>query len=240
MERNQCTRQLGGTRIWNSHLYQSAIRFPAQQPATSAFARGQSGRRLSARHRDSLNWDGRDIYLRLEGAKSGVYVYLNGKEVGYSEDSKNPAEFLINKYLQPGKNSLVVKCFRYSTGSYLECQDFWRLSGIERDVFLFSQPKTAVQDFEVVSTLDDTYKNGIFKLDVNVTNHTAANKNVTVTYELLDADKKVVTSAETPCNVSADGKNTVTFNASLNNVKTWTSEQPNLYKLLISLKKMEK
>ena len=66
--------------------------------------------------------------------------------------------------------------------------------------------KTAVQDFEVVSTLDDTYKNGIFKLDVNVTNHTAANKNVTVTYELLDADKKVVTSAETPCNVSADGK----------------------------------
>ena len=182
------------------------------------------------------NWDGRDIYLRLEGAKSGVYVYLNGKEVGYSEDSKNPAEFLINKYLQPGKNSLVVKCFRYSTGSYLECQDFWRLSGIERDVFLFSQPKTAVQDFEVVSTLDDTYKNGIFKLDVNVTNHTAANKNVTVTYELLDADKKVVTSAETPCNVSADGKNTVTFNASLNNVKTWTSEQPNLYKLLISLK----
>ena len=182
------------------------------------------------------NWDGRDIYLRLEGAKSGVYVYLNGKEVGYSEDSKNPAEFLINKYLQPGKNSLVVKCFRYSTGSYLECQDFWRLSGIERDVFLFSQPKTAVQDFEVVSTLDDTYKNGIFKLDVNVTNHTAANKNVTVTYELLDADKKVVTSAETPCNVSADGKNTVTFNASLNNVETWTSEQPNLYKLLISLK----
>lgn len=182
------------------------------------------------------NWNGRDIYLRLEGAKSGVYVYLNGKEVGYSEDSKNPAEFLINKYLQPGKNSLVVKCFRYSTGSYLECQDFWRLSGIERDVFLFSQPKTAVQDFEVVSTLDDTYKNGIFKLDVNVTNHTAANKNVTVTYELLDADKKVVTSAETPCSVSADGKNTVTFNASLNNVKTWTSEQPNLYKLLISLK----
>ena len=182
------------------------------------------------------DWDGRDIYLRLEGAKSGVYVYLNGKEVGYSEDSKNPAEFLINNYLQPGKNSLVVKCFRYSTGSYLECQDFWRLSGIERDVFLFSQPKTAVQDFEVISTLDDTYKNGIFKLDVNVTNHTAANKNVTVAYELLDADKKVVTSAETPCSVSADGKNTVTFNAALNNVKTWTSEQPNLYKLLISLK----
>ena len=83
------------------------------------------------------DWDGRDIFLRLEGAKSGVYVYVNGQEVGYSEDSKNPAEFLINNYLKPGKNSLVIKIFRWSTGSYLECQDFWRMSGIERDVFLF-------------------------------------------------------------------------------------------------------
>ena len=104
------------------------------------------------------DWDGRDIFLRLEGAKSGVYVYVNGQEVGYSEDSKNPAEFLINNYLKPGKNSLVIKIFRWSTGSYLECQDFWRMSGIERDVFLFSQPKTHIKDFNVMSTLDDTYK----------------------------------------------------------------------------------
>ncbi|MCC2748905.1 hypothetical protein LK487_18200, partial [[Eubacterium] rectale] len=81
---------------------------------------------------------------------------VNGQEVGYSEDSKNPAEFLINNYLKPGKNSLVIKIFRWSTGSYLECQDFWRMSGIERDVFLFSQPKTHIKDFNVVSTLDDT------------------------------------------------------------------------------------
>ena len=126
------------------------------------------------------NWDGRDIYLRLEGAKSGVLCIPQRKRKSdIAKNSKNPAEFLINKYLQPGKNSLVVKCFRYSTGSYLECQDFLALSGIERDVFLFSQPKTAVQDFEVVSTLDDTYKNGIFKLDVNVTNHNRRQQNVT-------------------------------------------------------------
>ena len=68
--------------------------------------------------------DGRDVYLHIAGAKSGLYVYVNGKEVGYSEDSKNPAEFLINKYLQPGKNVLTLKIFRWSTGSYLECQDF--------------------------------------------------------------------------------------------------------------------
>ena len=72
-------------------------------------------------------------------AKSGVYVYITGQEVGYSEDSKNPAEFLINNYVKPGKNVLTVKILRWSTGSYLECQDFWRMSGIERDVFLYSQ-----------------------------------------------------------------------------------------------------
>ena len=94
-------------------------------------------------------WTGRDIFLHIAGAKSGVYVYLNGQEVGYSEDSKNPAEFLVNPYLKPGKNVLVLKIFRWSTGSYLECQDFWRMSGIERDVFLWSQPKVAVRDFEV-------------------------------------------------------------------------------------------
>ncbi|MEG0647188.1 MAG: beta-galactosidase, partial [Bacteroides sp.] len=93
------------------------------------------------------DWDGRDIYLHLAGAKSGVYVYINGKEVGYSEDSKNPAEFLINNYVQPGKNVLTLKIFRWSTGSYLECQDFWRISGIERDVFLYAQPKAALKDF---------------------------------------------------------------------------------------------
>ena len=128
------------------------------------------------------NWDGRDVYLHIAGAKSGLYVYVNGKEVGYSEDSKNPAEFLINDYLQPGKNVLTLKIFRWSTGSYLECQDFWRISGIERDVFLWSQPKIAVNDFRVISTLDDTYKNGIFNLAVDIKNHTKAAKDITVSY----------------------------------------------------------
>ena len=85
------------------------------------------------------------------------------------------------------------------------------MSGIERDVFLFSQPKTHIKDFNVVSTLDDTYKNGIFKLNVDVTNHTAANKEVTVAYELLDAAKKVVAEGNTPCPVTADGQKSISF-----------------------------
>lgn len=113
-------------------------------------------------------WKGRDIYLHIAGAKSGCYVYLNGKEVGYNEDSKNPAEYLINDYLKEGNNVLTLKIFRWSTGSYLECQDFWRISGIERDVFLYSQPKASVQDFRITSTLDDSYTNGIFRLDMEL------------------------------------------------------------------------
>ena len=181
-------------------------------------------------------WDGRDIYLHLAGVKSGCYVYLNGKEVGYSEDSKNPAEYLINDYLQPGQNVLTLKIYRWSTGSYLECQDFWRLSGIERDVFLYAQPKASVQDFRVTSTLDDTYQDGVFRLAVDLKNHQSSAADLQVSYELLDATGASVTSAEKPVSVVAGHQNTVAFDAELPAVHTWTSESPYLYKLLMTVK----
>ena len=182
------------------------------------------------------SWDNRDIYLHIGGAKSGLYVYLNGKEVGYSEDSKNPAEFLINKYLQPGKNVLTLKIFRWSTGSYLECQDFWRMSGIERDVFLWSQPKASIQDFRVVSTLDDTYTNGIFKLAVDLKNHTQETKNLNVGYELLDAKGNLMVSEANDIWVSPASPQTASFEYDLKNVAPWSAEHPNLYKLLMTIK----
>ena len=180
------------------------------------------------------HWNGRDIYLSLDGAKSGVYVYVNGKEVGYSEDSKNTAEFKLNKYLKEGKNSLVLKIFRWSTGSYLECQDFWRISGIERDVFLFSQPKNHIRDFQVVSTLDNTYKNGIFKLATAVQTESLQN-DLSLTYELLDAQGNTVAKG-----TQKNDKINQIFEAEIPNVKTWTSEHPNLYQLLITLKEGNK
>ena len=225
-----------GVAIYTNHGYEFKPRNPQPPQLPEANPVGVYQRDIEI----PADWDGRDIFLRLEGAKSGVYVYVNGQEVGYSEDSKNPAEFLINNYLKPGKNSLVIKIFRWSTGSSRESQDFWRMSGIELYVSLFSHPKTHIKDFNVMSTLDDTYKNGIFKLDVDVTNHTAGNKEVTVAYELLDAAKKVVAEGNTPCPVTADGQKSISFEATLSNVKTWTSEHPNLYRLLISLKDGEK
>lgn len=181
------------------------------------------------------DWMNRDIFLHIAGAKSGVYVYINGKEVGYSENSKDPAEFLINPYINAGKNVLTLKIFRWSTGSWLECQDFLRVSGIERDVFIWSQPKTAIQDFRVVSTLNDTYKDGIFKLGIDLKNSNTTDKNLTVKYDLIDAKGNTVTSNST--NVIAKGKSTATanFDYTIPNVATWTAEGPNLYKLMMTV-----
>ena len=221
-----------GTAIYPNHGYEFKPRNPQPPllPETTPVGVYRRDFEIPA------NWDGRDVYLHIAGAKSGLYVYVNGKEVGYSEDSKNPAEFLINDYLQPGKNVLTLKIFRWSTGSYLECQDFWRISGIERDVFLWSQPKIAVNDFRVISTLDDTYKNGIFNLAVDIKNHTKAAKDITVSYELLDAKGQTVATADNKLWVGANSIKTASFEKELNDVATWSAEHPNLYKLLMTVK----
>jgi beta-galactosidase len=219
-----------GTAIYTNHGYEWKPRNPQPPQLPEANPVGVYQRDFEI----PAHWNGRDIYLSLDGAKSGVYVYVNGKEVGYSEDSKNTAEFKLNKYLKEGKNSLVLKIFRWSTGAYLECQDFWRISGIERDVFLFSQPKNHIRDFQVVSTLDNTYKNGIFKLATAVQTESLQN-DLSLTYELLDAQGNTVAKG-----TQKNDKINQIFEAEIPNVKTWTSEHPNLYQLLITLKEGNK
>ncbi|KAK8839439.1 hypothetical protein M9Y10_031791 [Tritrichomonas musculus] len=183
---------------------------------------------------------GRDIFLQVGGAKTGLYVYINGVEVGYSEDSKDPADFLINKYIHKGNNNvLTFLIYKYCTGSYLEDQDMWRLGGIERDIVIYSQPKTHIRDFKVVSTLDDSYTNGILRLTTNVINH-SEKADVVLSYELVDVkdNKKVVSQGQLESSLENDQEKVVTFNeATLKNVKKWSAEHPNLYTLLLTLKK---
>lgn len=181
------------------------------------------------------DWAGMDVYLNIAGAKSGVYVYVNGQEVGYNEDSKSPAEYLINKYLKSGENTLTLKCYRYSTGSYLEDQDFWRLSGIERDVYLSAQPKVALQDFKVLSTLSQDYSAGIFGVDIEVKNHTEATKDVSVDFKLFSPDGAVVAEGNKQVVVAANGNATADFAAQIPDVEAWSSEHPNLYRLLMTV-----
>jgi beta-galactosidase len=183
---------------------------------------------------------GRTIYLHVAAAKSGMYVYINGHEVGYSEDSKDPAEFDITAHVKAGKNTLVLKIFHWSTGSWLECQDFFRMSGIERDIFIWSQPQVSIRDFRVVSTLDSRFTDGIFKLDVDLRNKSAAFKEVTVRYALSDAAGARVASGEQAVNLSGTSGHTATFSALLKDVAKWSSEAPNLYTLAMSVEESGK
>ena len=146
--------------------------------------------------------------------------------------------------MKPGKNVLTLKIFRWSTGSYLECQDFWRISGIERDVYIYSQPKVAIRDFRVTSTLDDTYKNGIFKLAMDIRNNTSQpSKDYVIGYKVLDPKTdKVIAAFE--MNTAIGANQTIPLfeevKIEVPNVKTWTSEHPNLYKLLMYIKDGDK
>lgn len=225
-----------GTPIYVNHGYEFKPRDPQPPTLPEENPVGVYRREIDV----PADWMSRSIFLHIAGAKSGVYVYINGKEVGYSEDSKNPAEFLINDYVQAGKNTLVLKIFRWSTGSYLECQDFWRISGIERDVYLWSQPKTSVRDFSVVSSLDDDYRNGIFKLKTMIKNRDKKSSKVEVAYELTDKNNNIVSSGNQPLNLNAGEEKDFLFSQIIDNPLKWTSEIPNLYKLTITVTQNKK
>ena len=221
-----------GTAIYTNHGYEFKPRNPQPPLLPEENPVGVYRRDIDI----PSDWMERDIYLHIAGAKSGVYVYINGKEVGYNEDSKNPAEYLINSYVRQGKNVLTLKIFRWSTGSFLECQDFWRISGIERDVFIYAQPKAAVRDFWIKSTLDDSYKNGVFALRGELRNHKKTPVSLTFGYELLDEKGETVAADEQGVNLEPGQNTMVDFNRQLQQVKTWTSEAPHLYRLLMTLK----
>lgn len=221
-----------GTAIYTNHGYEFKPKNPNPPALPELNPVGVYRREIQI----PAEWMTRDIFLNVGGAKSGMYVYINGKEVGYSEDSKNQAEFLINNYIKEGSNTLVLKIFRWSTGSYLECQDFWRMSGIERDVYLWSQPKTHVRDFIITSTLDDAYKNGVFGLKTLVKNNASSAKKIAVSYEILDARDNVVASGMMNENLKPNEEKTVAFTQTIDNPLKWTSETPNLYKLMITTK----
>ncbi|MDE7026196.1 MAG: DUF4981 domain-containing protein [Paramuribaculum sp.] len=183
------------------------------------------------------DWKDRRTVLCVEGATSFYYAWVNGQYLGCNMDSKTPAEWDITQYLTDGENTLALEVYRWSAGAYFECQDFWRISGIERDVYLYSTPSTYISDFTVLSPLDSTYTNGLLSIDVDVANIPAPAKNkkgatksgYSIQYQLFDADNKKIAEVKT----EANGK--VVFGAEIKNVHPWNAEHPYLYTLLIDL-----
>ncbi|MBQ7709668.1 MAG: beta-galactosidase [Bacteroidales bacterium] len=168
------------------------------------------------------SWKGREVYLNLCGTKSGTYVLVNGQEVGYCEDSKDLARFRITDYLKEGKNEVLLRIYRYTTASFLEDQDFWRLSGLERDVYLSSEAKHSGFNFRVVSTLAPDLQTGVFYLKLH------SDIPAEVYYELLDKDNTPVADA-----IFEFNGNMATVADTIPNVRKWSAETPELYTLLL-------
>lgn len=183
------------------------------------------------------DWDGRQVFLHFGAVKSAAYIWVNGEKVGYTQGSKTPAEFDISSFLKKGENSLAVEVYRWSDGSYLECQDFWRISGIERDVYLYSIPQVHIWDYEVQTDLDADYKDAEFSLSATINNYADNLKasNYMMEMQLRDAAGSVVLSDTKP--ISIDGLRTlnVEFNGAVDNPAKWTAETPSLYTLTLQL-----
>jgi beta-galactosidase len=191
------------------------------------------------------SWQGRQVYVHFDGVKSAFYVWLNAHMVGYSQDSMTPAEFNLTKYLRPGGNILAVEVYRWSDGSYLEDQDMWRLSGIYRDVYLFSTPAVHIRDFFVRCDLDGQYRDGILMIRPKVTSSGSDDlKGWTVQAQLYDEQEKPVLAKALSkevlsiINEQYPQSDTVPFalmRANVTNPKKWTAETPNLYTLVLAL-----
>lgn len=184
------------------------------------------------------SWRGRRVLLTFDGVNSFFDLWINGQKVGMGKDSRTPVEFDITKFLQPGKNLLAVENFRWSDGSYLEDQDMWRLSGIFRDVYLWSPPDVHIRDFQINTDLDAQYRDAKLKVLVTVENIEANAENVSVECKLLDAKGKEIAQPAGELQVAAnnDGAQKIEISTDVKNPLKWTAETPNLYKLLISLK----
>ncbi len=175
-------------------------------------------------------WEGKDIFIHLGSVKSAFYIWINGQKVGYGQGSKLPAEFNITKYLTKGDNSVALEVYRFSDGAYLEDQDYWKVSGLERDVFLMARPKFHLFDFHVKAGLENNYIDGVFELTTTFRGQNTTDEFFEIS--LYDGEERIFNEE-----VIAGQKNQ--FEASIKNVKLWNAEQPNLYWLQMTHKTKE-
>jgi len=183
------------------------------------------------------SWDGREVLLHFGSVSGCAFVYVNGQKVGMSKAAKTPAEFNITPYLKKGGNLLAVQVFRWHDGSYLEDQDFWRLSGIERDVFLYALPRLTVWDFFLKAGLDARYTDGRFSADIDIRQFTGNTiKEGILSVELFDKAGKSVFSSHKVLNAGSDTLQTISFGGLVKRPQQWSAESPALYDCIITLK----
>ncbi len=186
-----------------------------------------------------VGWKDRDVFLHFGAVKSAFYLWINGRYVGYSEDSKTEVAWNVTRYLKPGENLVALEVLRWSDGSYLECQDFFRLSGIERDVYLTAAPKLRIRDFWADANLDEAYKEGRLSVAVDLQNAVPGRRagRAVVEMKLFDGQgRPILTQAANPVDMNGKDEASVKIAAVLPAPKKWSAETPDLYALVLSLK----
>lgn len=178
------------------------------------------------------NWNRRRTILHFAGVKSAIYVWINGEFVGYSQGAKTPAEWDISEFLRDGENLIAAQVFRWSDGAYLEDQDFWDLSGIDRDVYLYSLPNTAIYDFKLEARLSEDYRDGQFELELYPKQFTNETEKYKVEISLLENGDPVHEAVKS---FSSEDQ-VISFKTEITSARRWTAETPELYTLLITLK----
>lgn len=181
-------------------------------------------------------WSDKQVILHFGSITGCAFVYVNGVKVGISKAAKTAAEFNITPYLKKGENLLAVQVFRWHDGSYLEDQDFWRLTGIERDVFVYALPSLNIWDYFLHTDLDASYTDGTFKADVSLRQFKGNPiKEALLSVELKDQEGNIVFSQKNSIKVSGDSIQEISFRGKLPHPLKWTAETPNLYQCLITL-----
>jgi beta-galactosidase len=185
------------------------------------------------------DWKDRRIFITFDGVDAGFFLWVNGEKVGYSVNSRNAAEFDITNFVKPGKNIIAAEVYRFTTGSYIEDQDMWRLSGIFRDVSLWSSPQQHIRDFFIKTDLDENYLNATIEVNAKVRNYdTKLSRSAKLTATLFNADNEV-TGAKSEVTVPAlkPGEEAVVkISFNVINPEKWTAETPKLYTTVLTLK----
>ena len=180
-------------------------------------------------------WKDKRVFVHFDGVYSAAVVWVNGKYVGYSQDSNTDAEFDITDFVTTGDNQLSVRVYRWCDGSYLEGQDMWHLSGIHRDVYLVATPKVFVSDHYITSSLNNEATSGSMSVKLTVDNRNTVSTTKTLQVSLLDADGKQIATGTETYSGTAKAEKTVTLN-SLSNLHPWSAEDPYLYTVVVSQK----
>ena len=181
-------------------------------------------------------WKDRDVYVRFNSVGHGYYLWVNGERVGYSEDSYLPSEFNITDYLTTGENTIALQVYRFTSGSFLECQDYWRLTGIHRHCFLWAAPKSQIRDYFFTTDLDATYTDAKANVKVRVENsHLILEGQIEA--KIMDGSKVIAqTSSQVQSPSSSASFAELSLDMEVKNPLKWSAETPNLYDLVLTLK----